>query len=1350
MLQGQVVYHDADPSNTTLADGSPLVDGSVGYSTAAPAANNLWSIRSFGNGNTVFESNGRGSEDAPRLRTVIPNLEPGEPYDLYVYFWGIGSLNMRGRAGEDGEVESLPGHNARHSSRSSFAPMTAVTWNSTQGANPILYPTPSQVVHGTRGASSYTKHTDPQGLNPHFTSAVLVEQSSSALYQVALPTIYADENGEIAVYIDDLAHTNHVNRTRYDGVGVIHGDFDGDGMLDHWERTHGLDVTLDDGADDLDGDGLSNVLEFEAGTDPKVRDSDGDGQSDLVEVTLESDPLSAASQARDIVTATEFNLLPWRDALPHTRVTRASGAALVPSGGDYALVDTSKSGSGAILSFQNPNQVTTYLIDFRIEGTMDARVNFAVGNNPWVRTGSYMQCVVLVFPDGSVRYYEENNLILGAPAGSVVPGASYSLKMVHDVANDLYQIELIDQSHGGVAIPVAPGVELATRNQSPKGKLYLTAGIQNAGAGEMELHLDNMAVVLGDEAAVGSSRALLDSDADGGSDVWELEQLHTLDHLGRAEDSDGDVMDQAWEITHFGHENQGALDNPDGDLAPNWWEYLTGTDPMVVDSNQGFWQLERFYDLPFYSVPELVSSARFFGEPDQTRVLQKSGAELGAKYAGSRMRGYLEVPEDGAYRFWVSCRASANLLLSSDETPFYKRRIAFLGADAGTGHGIRSDSDNWWDVFSSQLSEPIDLVAGQKYYLEVIHQNGHGSRAHVHVAWAREQGTRTLIPRESMSSFIPLPEDADDDSLPDAWETQYGLNPTDNGFTDLTREGEYGDFDQDGLTNHFEFLLGTNPANADSDGDGITDGDEVNGYLTDPTQSDAPSEELVSDVDLGTFFSNTNLHWTLTDSGLIPEFFRGQISWNFTTSQPGHWILQLRGELLGTSYYHESMPLTAAINGTSIGTKEVIFGGNQQGLLRLLTPSLPAGTHTLTLDIENVLARRSLMIKNFQIFRPTGTDADQSGTADWAEALLANENTLLTTATTSRTSPACVEGVSRSRSATLITDAAGSHSVAAGLDGNHWFHNLPLAVEGSTPFTVSFAADRQESSELTWSATNLFDGESLLIRQGDQLKLLAEHASLVSGDPVTVTLSHQDHWDPETLSPTDPALVTTLTLSAGLAQPYLFDTVGKHYLQATLPDGTGTLLTVETKQAAFTSDVIDLLSNTTGFLEIENPAVDSTLTFDAGLSVGLHGLHEVTDTGFQLQATPTARGPVNLLARLHQNGPILGVKPLNLVLLTDALQNDLTTGYPSSEFPGFSIVTAPIVVTDLPPGATVVVRIYRAGVTFLDGTKTRTLHSGDFVNGTTNLQFLFPIGLSGGYCHHLDIYDRNGAFLGRR
>ena len=58
-------------------------------------------------------------------------------------------------------------------------------------------------------------------------------------------------------------------------------DSDGDGIPDWWETLHGLDpFDKSDAWEDWDGDGLDNLAEFRAGTDPSAGDSDGDGYPD--------------------------------------------------------------------------------------------------------------------------------------------------------------------------------------------------------------------------------------------------------------------------------------------------------------------------------------------------------------------------------------------------------------------------------------------------------------------------------------------------------------------------------------------------------------------------------------------------------------------------------------------------------------------------------------------------------------------------------------------------------------------------------------------------------------------------------------------------------------------------------------------------------------------------------------------------------------------------------------------------------------------------------------------------------------------------------------------------------------
>ncbi len=54
-------------------------------------------------------------------------------------------------------------------------------------------------------------------------------------------------------------------------IGAVWKDDDGDAMADTWELAHGLDPTQDDAAEDPDGDGVTNLEEFEAAPPPGPR-----------------------------------------------------------------------------------------------------------------------------------------------------------------------------------------------------------------------------------------------------------------------------------------------------------------------------------------------------------------------------------------------------------------------------------------------------------------------------------------------------------------------------------------------------------------------------------------------------------------------------------------------------------------------------------------------------------------------------------------------------------------------------------------------------------------------------------------------------------------------------------------------------------------------------------------------------------------------------------------------------------------------------------------------------------------------------------------------------------------------
>ena len=90
------------------------------------------------------------------------------------------------------------------------------------------------------------------------------------------------------LYVADTGH----NMVKWYGFTI---DADGDGMDDLWEDMNGLDSTRDDAQEDADGDGLPNIGEYRADTDPQKTDSDGDGAGDLYEMYQPTDPLDDES-----------------------------------------------------------------------------------------------------------------------------------------------------------------------------------------------------------------------------------------------------------------------------------------------------------------------------------------------------------------------------------------------------------------------------------------------------------------------------------------------------------------------------------------------------------------------------------------------------------------------------------------------------------------------------------------------------------------------------------------------------------------------------------------------------------------------------------------------------------------------------------------------------------------------------------------------------------------------------------------------------------------------------------------------------------------------------------------------
>jgi len=196
--------------------------------------------------------------------------------------------------------------------------------------------------------------------------------------------------------------------------------------------------------------------------------------------------------------------------------------------------------------------------------------------------------------------------------------------------------------------------------------------------------------------------------------------------------------------------------------------------------------------------------------------------------------------------------------------------------------------------------------------------------------------------------------DSDGDGIPDDAEIRLGLNPHDP--TDALL-----DPDHDGLTNLQEYKLGTDIHNADTDGDGLTDGQEVLIYHTNPLlfSTDGTGISDGIEVQTGTLGASypVKLAAALKSISVTPakivlavNTIQGQASQQLTVNGlliDGKTTINLTSTELGTSY--SSSDLTICNFGAPDGN---VFAGN-------------AGTCTVTVKNGAFTATAQVIVTNF-------------------------------------------------------------------------------------------------------------------------------------------------------------------------------------------------------------------------------------------------------------------------------------------------------------------------------------------------------------------------------------------------
>ena len=138
----------------------------------------------------------------------------------------------------------------------------------------------------------------------------------------------------------------------------------------------------------------------------------------------------------------------------------------------------------------------------------------------------------------------------------------------------------------------------------------------------------------------------------------------------------------------------------------------------------GLWQ-ELWEGMPGSTVIDLTADSRFPRWSDSSDAITSAETpSLGNKY-GQRWTGWLTPDETTNYRFYVTADDAYELRLSTDDSREHLTLISSRGSWVGSREWSRTTPSDW-----------ISLVAGEAYYLELLHKEG-GGGDHCAITWQK-------------------------------------------------------------------------------------------------------------------------------------------------------------------------------------------------------------------------------------------------------------------------------------------------------------------------------------------------------------------------------------------------------------------------------------------------------------------------------------------------------------------------------------------------------------------------------------------------------------------------------------
>ena len=626
---------------------------------------------------------------------------------------------------------------------------------------------------------------------------------------------------------------------------------------------------------------------------------------------------------------------------------------------------------------------------------------------------------------------------------------------------------------------------------------------------------------------------------------------------------------------------------------------------------------------------------------------------------------------------------------------------------------------------------------------------------------------------EYVAGTDPASADTDGDGLPDAWELANGLDPVNGADAALDSDG-------DGLSNLAEFNAGTDPHLADTDGDGLSDAWEI-ANNTDPFAADAladpdgdglvnldemrfgsnpfasdtdgdgvgdlfeirnsRSNPLVSDMawetaaDIGGRIQGASVSgstgtWRTDSDGTIYAAERaGSLTWNLDVPVGGADALAVS---VGQHNFYSkaaTFDLSLYVDGLFVARQVVTAPYGTRADAFFFLPEIPAGEHEFRLVWHNWAVNTFLAVYDLRFVSFGGPDADANGVPDWKDYRAAESSALDDLPLESLVSPLCIEGRDLWRDILDVdVEYPETNAVFATVKtiGDGFYADIPLPENGTA--TISLR-DRSlaESFSVSWRDFDVFDGEyatnAIVIRTGDALKI-APH----DGGESEVSIckaSNSGAW----------TAVTNWTES--VSTPYVFETQGMYLVTVSREGLFGSYVgyaLVDVVRSIFPKRNPAILLDAEQTLSCPNLSPRNVLEHDAELHLGA----EVAGSGVTLSLLTHADRDLGLVSRLSDGGAISDAVQVTPMWADNGTYYRIADTFAD----GSQLVEVSLLLGAVPEGTTVTLTIFVSGVTFDDGTRTKTLTAADFdENGHCTIRFIRARGVKTSVCHSTRIYQ---------